>query len=192
MDDYIIRDGELYHYGVPGMKWGVRKSVYKSMTKGQRKAAKKQYLSTPEGKVKRATTIGTLLGGPLVGVIAGLATNKKVGGISEGVGAKGKTAVDRNADKKVSELSTKTESKKVADIKSRVTGKKENGKPAFLMNEQELKDFSDQYERRKSSLASQYKNAKDSASKKRIVEKMDRLENDYLNVVEQDFWYLDD
>ena len=192
MDDYIIRDGELYHYGVPGMKWGVRKSVYKSMTKGQRKAAKKQSLSTPEGKVKRATTIGTLLGGPLVGVIAGLATNKKVGGISEGVGAKGKTAVDRNADKKVSELSTKTESKKVADIKSRVTGKKENGKHAFLMNEQELKDFSDQYERRKSSLASQYKNAKDSASKKRIVEKMDRLENDYLNVVEQDFWYLDD
>lgn len=26
MSDYIIRDGELYHYGVPGMKWGVRKT----------------------------------------------------------------------------------------------------------------------------------------------------------------------
>ena len=25
MGDYIIRDGELYHYGVKGMKWGIRR-----------------------------------------------------------------------------------------------------------------------------------------------------------------------
>lgn len=28
MSDYIITNGELKHYGVPGMKWGVRKQYY--------------------------------------------------------------------------------------------------------------------------------------------------------------------
>ena len=27
MDDYIIYDGELYHYGRKGMKWGVRRTA---------------------------------------------------------------------------------------------------------------------------------------------------------------------
>ena len=36
----IISEEELAHYGVPGMKWGVRKSVYKSLNRRQRKALK--------------------------------------------------------------------------------------------------------------------------------------------------------
>ena len=39
MDDYIVANGELYHYGVLGMKWGVRKGNY---SKAFAKASKKR------------------------------------------------------------------------------------------------------------------------------------------------------
>ena len=38
MWNYIYQD-ELYHYGVKGMKWGVKKSEYDSMSKDQKKEA---------------------------------------------------------------------------------------------------------------------------------------------------------
>lgn len=40
IDDY---SKELYHYGVKGMKWGVRKEEYKSMTKDQQRRVRKEY-----------------------------------------------------------------------------------------------------------------------------------------------------
>ena len=69
---------ELYHYGVKGMKWGVRKDVYKSSSRSRKREIRKEYYKTPEGRIKKATTIGTMLGGPLVGVIAGSITARKV------------------------------------------------------------------------------------------------------------------
>ena len=84
MAEYFVYNGGLYstdelkHYGVKGMKWGVRKSVYKSMNKQQRKAQRQKYKQSPEGRIKRATNIGTFLGGPLGGVIANHLATKKI------------------------------------------------------------------------------------------------------------------
>lgn len=71
-------NNELYHYGVQGMKWGVRKSVYKSMNKSQKKAKHKKHYDTSETKIKKIATIGTILGGPLGGIIAGSMASKKI------------------------------------------------------------------------------------------------------------------
>ena len=46
---------ELYHYGVKGMKWGVRKSEYNSMTKAERKKTRQDYKSDEKWKRKTLT-----------------------------------------------------------------------------------------------------------------------------------------
>ena len=69
---------ELYHYGVKGMKWGVRKEVYNSSSRSRKKEIRKEYYKTPEGRIKKATTIGRILGGPLVGIVAGSITARKI------------------------------------------------------------------------------------------------------------------
>ena len=69
---------ELYHYGVKGMKWGVRKEVYNSSSRSRKKEIRKEYYKTPEGRIKKAATIGTILGGPLVGIVAGSITARKI------------------------------------------------------------------------------------------------------------------
>ena len=38
MSNYIIHNGELYHFGVKGMKWGVRKEYYADKAKRKRLA----------------------------------------------------------------------------------------------------------------------------------------------------------
>ena len=105
MGDYIIHrsneENELYHHGVKGMKWGVRKSEYKSMTRQQRKEQRKKYYDTPEGKIKKATTIGTVLGGPIGGIIAGSVAAKKMNDIPKGQVKKGKDACKKHADTKI-------------------------------------------------------------------------------------------
>lgn len=75
---YDYTDEDLMHYGVKGMKWGVRKEVYNSSSRSRKKEIRKEYYRTPEGRIKKATTIGTALGGPLVGVVAGSITARKI------------------------------------------------------------------------------------------------------------------
>lgn len=55
MWNYIYQD-ELYHYGVKGMKWGVKKSEYDSMSKGQKKKLRKEYKQDEKWK-KKTTSI---------------------------------------------------------------------------------------------------------------------------------------
>lgn len=43
MDLIKQQNRELYHYGVKGMKWGVRKSEYKSMSRDQKKKTREEY-----------------------------------------------------------------------------------------------------------------------------------------------------
>lgn len=208
MANYIISNGQLYnvgdlqHYGVKGMKWGVRKSVYKSMNRKQRRAQREKYWQSPEGKavnkaITNASVWGTVLGGIPGGIVAASIApsiaRRKFNSISEKQIDKGKAALGKIAKKTTDKSdSNRTESKRVSDLKSRVTGKKENGKPAFLMTPVEHEQFYARYRQRKNVLVKQRNNATDAASKKRITKQLDRLENDFMSVVEQDFWYADD
>ena len=117
-----MNQNELQHQGVKGMKWGVRKDKYKAMNRQQRRAAKEKYLKTPEGKqyqVKRNTIVGTIIGGPAVGIAAGVITAKRNGTLQKSA-AKGKKYVEEKL------MTTKTVYiKDLPKQNTRVTGKEE-------------------------------------------------------------------
>ena len=65
---------ELYHYGVKGMKWGVRKSDYKTMSKHERAVTRSIHMSKTKAK-REERAIGTaiatgVMGLPGIGLIA--------------------------------------------------------------------------------------------------------------------------
>lgn len=53
MDNYVVYNGELYHYGVPGMKWGKRKGRSVSNNFDENKDKTKNDLSKKEVFEKR-------------------------------------------------------------------------------------------------------------------------------------------
>lgn len=61
MKEFVISNGELYHYGVPGMRWGYKKGP-KSPTSQSKPKQKKEL--TPEEKKARGKKIaaGVLIG----------------------------------------------------------------------------------------------------------------------------------
>ena len=60
--DYIYNNGELYHYGVKGMKWGVRKKNYnepnKKYTEKQRKSDRDLYGKGAERRINKSMNKG--------------------------------------------------------------------------------------------------------------------------------------
>lgn len=64
-----LDNNTLYHYGVKGMKWGVRKDRYKSMSKSQRQKTQKKFYDDHEDRIKR----GGNLGGNIAGIAGGIA-----------------------------------------------------------------------------------------------------------------------
>lgn len=105
----------LEHYGVKGMKWGIRKDKYQSLDRKGRKAVRKKYWKSPEGKVTKATISGTVLLGPIGGVIAGLAVNQKLRPNSKV--SKLNSAIVKKGERKVnSMLDNRTDEEKITEL----------------------------------------------------------------------------
>lgn len=73
-----MEQNELYHFGVQGMKWGVRKSVYKKLSRDQKRLAKKIYKYSPEHRLNKKGRIGKVVRSPALENFGKNRTLKKI------------------------------------------------------------------------------------------------------------------
>ena len=95
MSEYVIHNGELYHHGVKGMKWGVRKAVkYRPASNGLRIGTRRQ-LKAAKKDLKFLDNGGHL---------------------SVGLTKKRQAAFDERDRKKLTEKINKLEKRKTSDV----------------------------------------------------------------------------
>jgi hypothetical protein len=58
MSEYVIKDGELYHYGVKGMRWGVRRTDAQLGSSGKKKPNKKRAVAVGASVAAALAVIG--------------------------------------------------------------------------------------------------------------------------------------
>lgn len=89
-----MNETELYHHGVKGMKWGVRKSKLAKMTKEQQKAARDRFYKAHMKEITK-TSWASVIGGPVGQLIVQSIRVKKLGQIPIETVERGKREVEK-------------------------------------------------------------------------------------------------
>ena len=159
---------ELYHYGVKGMKWGVRRNLRKQQALSNKAYRKASYYTSKSEKAKM-----------------------------KGDSAKYEKYQSK-AWKEVAKIAVAQQKIKDMDPRSIDAGKKfvstisntrntTSGKtPYHAKSEQERNRIDSNYQNQRKKLVAQFRNATTESEKQRIMAKVDKLENDYLDMVERD------